>query len=274
MGILDKLFGEKGERERKLGQKPSRLSNFAHKLLSLDIKESDTAIVHALDLSKQGKTEGLKALEEAISYMHGKEDIEFYSPGLAMYDYSELDDAPKEIIELAKKNALWTTAPHTIQKLLIRTQTGGIELQRLRAQIKHLCCNSEQIRAIQLLGLHLACQSVLIKINRGEIKAMIRKIPFILYVVTDVSVSDTAQLSNSLIDRFEIEIGPETIGLVRCNIRVARLPNAEIAYFMSVALSIAREKGWEDDKLDINEMEIHKFSVDTPEKVSGYVMTV
>ncbi len=168
MGILDKLFGGKGERERKLGQKPYRLSNFAHKLLSLDIKESDTAIVHALDLSKQGKTEGLKAVEEAIRYMHGKENIEFYTPSMRAIDgFSALDNAPKEILKLAKMNALWTTEPQEVQELLSLSQVGGTEVRTLFLEAKKIGYVEEQVRAIQLLGLHLACQ---VALGRNEQK--------------------------------------------------------------------------------------------------------
>ena len=172
MGILNKLFGKKEERERKLGQKPPMLSNFAQNLLSSNMEESDGAINHALGLSKQGDNEGLKALEEAIRYMHGKENIEFYTPSMRVLDgFSVLDNAPEEILKLAKMNALWTTEPQEVQELLSLSQVGGKEVRTLFLEAKKLGYAKEQVRAIQLLGLHLACQVTLGRSEQNNAEA-------------------------------------------------------------------------------------------------------
>ena len=98
-------------------------------------------------------------------------------------------------------------------------------------------------------------------------KITARKTPHILYVVTDVQLSDVSQPINSLKDYFDIEVGPETVVMVRCNTRVARLPNADIAYFTAVALSIAKEKGWGDNFIqelvmkEIENLDIPQLSV-------------
>jgi hypothetical protein len=139
------------------------LSELARSLLSTSIEVSDAAIRQVLDLSKGGSREGLKALEEAICWTRGQKTTDFYSPGLRRTDWLTLDEAPKKLIALAEQNALWTTPVRQVQELISLSQVGGTDVRSLWSKAKELNCGWDQIRAIQLLGLHLAVQVILRK---------------------------------------------------------------------------------------------------------------
>ena len=154
-GWLKKVFGRK-----------STLSRFASGLLSKSIDESNEAIVRALQLSKSGQAEGLRALEEAIAYKHGRSDVEYYTPGLRRFaGFASLDttgeQAVSSIVRLAKEKALWKTPPKDVQELLSIAQSAGIEVMEIRSFMKQAGADQEQVRAVQLLGLQLAAQVAL-----------------------------------------------------------------------------------------------------------------
>jgi ankyrin repeat protein len=145
------------------------VSDLARALLSKSIEISDAAIIKVLDLSRSGSQEGLRALEEAICRRRGKQTTDFYSPGLRMFDgLSQLDEAPKKLLELAQRNALWTTPPNQVQELLSISQVGGVDVRTIWSKAKELGCNQDQVRAIQLLGLHLAVQVILSRERKSD----------------------------------------------------------------------------------------------------------
>ena len=143
----------------------SDLSRFASELLSPKMEISDAAIVRVLDQARSGKQDGLEALEEAIYYMHGNKNVNFYSPGLRRLNgFQDLKEAKEKILFMASNELLWKTPPQEVQELLSIAQAGGMDLRSIWSTAKELGYAHDQIRAIQLLGLHLAVQVILSKV--------------------------------------------------------------------------------------------------------------
>jgi hypothetical protein len=151
------------------------LSELARALLSNSNETSDAAIGRVLELTRSGSGIGLKALEESICWTRGKQITDFYTPGLRALDgWSALDEAPKKLLALARQKALWTTPPKQVQELISLCQVGGTDMRALLSTAKELGCDQLQVRAIQLLGLHLAAQVILSRVGRGETAASVQ----------------------------------------------------------------------------------------------------
>ena len=156
--FLKKLFGRNKEGPAKSTEmeRPVPLTDLARALLSNSNEASDAAIGQVLELSRSGSQAGLKALEESICWTRGNQTTDFYTPGLKALDgWSALDEAPKKLLALAREKALWTTPSKQIQELISLCQAGGTDMRALLSTANEIGCDQQQIRAIQLLGLHL-----------------------------------------------------------------------------------------------------------------------
>ncbi|MGA3207970.1 MAG: hypothetical protein ABSE05_09090 [Syntrophales bacterium] len=138
----------------------SHLSGLAQQLISQNIDERDKAVNRTRELARSGKRTGLYALEEAISYMHGGEDVEYYRLH-ASHESIEapFDAAPTELESLARQKLLWKTSPKKVQMLFevaVMMMDPLLLLDRIR-----LYGGDDQAMAIQLLGTHIIIQDTL-----------------------------------------------------------------------------------------------------------------
>jgi hypothetical protein len=120
-----------------------------------------------MELSRAGNTGGIPHLRDAIEYRYQGKVISYYRPGLARYD-GLYDDATERILRLAQEDALWKTPLYEVQRLLARAQVLGTEFRSIWLQAREMGCRHDQVRAIQLLGLHLACQVLLQKAKASQ----------------------------------------------------------------------------------------------------------
>lgn len=101
-----------------------------------------------------------------------------------------------------------------------------------------------------------------------------KKLPDIFCVVTDVPVEDPGGVGNSVLDKYDIEIGLDTAVLVVCNNRVVCQAEPDLSYFMAIAMRIAKDKGWPQDKINYDKIVCRRFTIDSPQRTRGYIMTV
>ena len=136
------------------------LSSFARKLLSPDIEERNATINHARSLSREGKRDGLEALEEAIRYRHGGKDIKFHTPRMLISSgINAFESSIEGLRKLAKQKLLWKISPQEVQ-MLFSSATLLVDALSLLNEINELG-GDEQAMAIQLLGTHLVVQATL-----------------------------------------------------------------------------------------------------------------
>ena len=154
MGLFDSIVS------RKEPDAKSNLSSLAQQLLSQNIEERDAAVNRTRELARKCEREGLYALEEAIRYMHGGKDVEYYRLHGSRESIAEpFEAAPEELERLAREKLLWKTSPKKVQMLF---EVAAIVADPLLLLDRiHLYGGDEQAMAIQLLGTHLIVQDTL-----------------------------------------------------------------------------------------------------------------
>lgn len=158
MSFWKSFFGDKeSTHETKQGKNP--LSPLAEQLVS-NPQTRDEAVLLVRQLAKEGKREGLDALEEAIRFMYeGAEEIQFHVPvsGTNSVDARDFFEAAltaeKELMELAGSHLLWKTQPKHTQKLLSRVCSVRGDLNPLLREITSKY-GVQQGMAVQLLFYH------------------------------------------------------------------------------------------------------------------------
>lgn len=145
------------------GAKKKPIHGLALDLLSDDDSTYDAAMHQVFEYSRAGSRKGINALETAIRYKCKGVKVSFHKPGLAAYDSWD-DNSPGDILRLAKQQRLWQIPGSEVQQLLSRAQGFGAEVRDIWMQAREEGADQDQIRAIQLYGLHLACQVLLTKV--------------------------------------------------------------------------------------------------------------
>ncbi len=90
--------------------KPIINDSLVAKLVSDISADLTCGLQQAVDIAERGDYEGIEAMREAIKLRSGKKEVNFYEAGLRIGNgedfYKRKEDAPKKILELAKKHAL------------------------------------------------------------------------------------------------------------------------------------------------------------------------
>ena len=87
-----------------------------------------------------------------------------------------------------------------------------------------------------------------------------------------VSLNDPAEVGNSIMDKYNIEIALHTAVVVISSESIARRSDPDVLYFMAIAMRISKEKGWQMIRLALKKILFRKFSIDSPGKIKGYIM--
>ncbi|OEU66714.1 MAG: hypothetical protein BA863_03820 [Desulfovibrio sp. S3730MH75] len=146
------------------------LSDLAKRLVSENIEIREKAMKFSRHRAGEGSSEGLDALEEAISYLHENKEIEFHIPNLikntdAKEFHEVSQNALKEIKELARLDLLWKTSPAHIQRLFSVSTVFSDPVSLIREVFE--LYGDQQAMALQLFGTHLAISGALVR--RGKL---------------------------------------------------------------------------------------------------------
>jgi len=159
--LIEKLSKQNGASSSGVEKRP--IHGLASDLLSNNDSTYDAAVHQVFEYSRAGNRKGINALETAIRQKCKGVEISFHKPGLAAYDSWD-DNSPEEILRLARQHRLWQIPGREVQQLLSRAQGFGAEVRDIWMQAREQGAAQGQIRAIQLYGLHLACQVLLTKV--------------------------------------------------------------------------------------------------------------
>ncbi len=104
------------------------------KLVSDVEADFTSGLLQVIEKAEAGDSAGVEAMREAIRLRSGKKEVTFYQPGLRISNYNEFtkrnQNAPKEILDLAKRKALLEDPYHSGD--LITAVMSGFEADFMR----------------------------------------------------------------------------------------------------------------------------------------------
>jgi hypothetical protein len=145
----------------KTGQSKSEKSEGEDALLSLvrDLMSSDSstrdgALVATRQLANSGNRRGVDALEEAIRRKAGTNSVEFHTPGIAVFEFSDLLTARKSLLEIACRHAICREAKK-VGSLLSKIDMQSSESVRALLTDLRRIGGEDQAHQFQLVGTHM-----------------------------------------------------------------------------------------------------------------------